>query len=60
MLDPAIALPGGLYHFRIVIGVRLLEPVIVEADEHADEEEMVGYYRTYGVTAAAAPVTTAR
>ena len=52
--DPAIALPNGLFHFRVVVGVRLREPITIEADEHAAEEEMVGYYRTYRVTAATA------
>jgi len=54
MLDESFALPDGLFHFRIVVGVRLSEPVVVVTDEEEGEEEMVGYYRTYGVTAASA------
>ncbi len=54
MLDPSLALSGGLFHFRVVVGVRLTEPVIVEEDDEEGEEEMVGYYRTFGVTAASA------
>jgi len=54
VLDPSMALPNGLFHFRVVAGVRLLDPVVIEEDEEAGEEEMVGYYRTYGVTAASA------
>jgi hypothetical protein len=59
MLDPSFALPSGLFHFRIVVGVALHEPAILEADEHEGEEEMVGYYRTYGVTAASASAAVA-
>ena len=54
MLDPALALPSGLFHFRVVVGVALWEPEVLEVDEHGDNEQVVGFYRTYGVTAASA------